>query len=711
MADKKEYEAKINISANADGVKPGVDQATKQLHKLNKVKNTQEKADTKAAVRIKALELNNRRSRNLAVPKEIRDLQRINKIKAEEVKLLSLKVREQNILERQRKKTELDEKQRARRTFGGGFKAGLSSRLGIGGGGGGGAGGLGGALGGALGGGAVAVTAMAAQALMSLLRMPLAAISSQYEAYQQYGQDLAKLAGYAGAGATKEDADTLRKGAAAQLGFTPSEVIQTMAAVSRATGSFKGTESALALSRLTGQSTQEVAGTFGALRQAGNTGFEEGGSANKQIVKALALGVYTGLEKARMPEFLQGVTDLTTAGAAREAGDVSSTNYARLLATLGATKASGMQGARGAAVARSLEEGFQAPGGGEEGQAMMLAAMGFGGGASYYEAKRAQQRGTAGDPNFVKKSMQFVNRAYGGPGEEANLAIEAMLGGRLSLDQIEEVQKAMASGKSQKEIDAMIREAGATELDVMKEIRDLLSGGDARDKVLLEQSKRSVGIQNENITAGDAMNESLEAIQDVFRDFIQKTLPAVETVLRNLANLLVDMRPVLESVAEAVNNVAEYLPHTGIGGTTASGEKRRGTRGVNPDEAHVSSTVDLASELINRDPSLSTEEAFRQAQQIEQNRAADAAGARTVYASTTGGSDFSVSSREQRGIEQAEIIARARGFGTLPEHQVDNRVDTNEELRMLFSYITAQGMAVPPEFTALVARYGGEGAP
>jgi hypothetical protein len=343
---------------------------------------------------------------------------------------------------------------------------------------------------------------------------------------------------------------------------------------------------------------------------------------------------------------------------------------------------------------------------------MMLAAMGFGGGASYYEAKRSQQRGTAGDPNFVKKSMQFVNRAYGGPGEEANLAIEAMLGGRLSLDQIEEVQKAMASGKSQKEIDAMIKEAGATELDVMKEIRDLLSGGDARDKVLLEQSKRSVGIQNENITAGDAMNESLEAIQDVFRDFIQKTLPAVETVLRNLANLLVDMRPVLESVAEAVNNVAEYLPHTGIGGTTASGEKRTGTRGINPDEANISAATDaLASELINRHPSVSREEAVRQAQQIQQNRAADAAGARTVYASTTGGSDFSVSSREQRGIEQAEIIARARGFGTLPEHQVDDRVNTNEELRALFAFMRGRELNLPPEFTALIARYGGEGAP
>ena len=706
MADKKEYEAKINITADAEGVKPGVDQAVKDMKKLHTATIKSATTELKTNKENQKINTQQTRERRKNTPRDIQDLRTKNKLIAEENKLIRARIKATKDQGR------IDEQKR-RRTFTGGFRAGFGSRLGIddsrdarpmrar----------IGGAMGGALGGGLLSLGGIGLSALTRLLSMPIQAIGQQYETYQQYGKGLSRLSGYAGAGATKEDVDKLRSGIGQQLGFSPEEVISTVGSVARATGSYKGTGTALGLSRLVGMGTEEVSGMYGAFRQAGNKDFTSGGDAFKQIVKAMSLGIYTGLEKARMPEFLQGVTELTTAGAAREAGDVSSTNYARLLATLGATKSSGMQGARGVAVAKALEEGFQAPGGGEEGQAMMLAAMGFGGGASYYEAKRAQQRGTAGDPNFVKKSMQFVNRAYGGPGEEANLAIEAMLGGRLSLEQIEKVQAAMASGKSQKEIDAMIKEAGATELDVLKEIRDLFKGGDSRNDQLLKVAKESSQTENTSIDIAAQYAEALQQMQVELQKFMKDTAPAIAKVLNSLANLLVDMRPVLQDVAEAVSAVTAYLPHTGIGGSTASGEKRRGTRGVDPEDAHVSSTVDLASELMNRDSTLTTQEAYRQAQQIEQNRAADAAGARTIYPSTTGGSDFSVSSREQRGIEQAEILARARGFGTLPEHQVDNRVDTNEELRMLFSYITAQGMNVPAEFTALVARYGGEGAP
>jgi hypothetical protein len=66
---------------------------------------------------------------------------------------------------------------------------------------------------------------------------------------------------------------------------------------------------------------------------------------------------------------------------------------------------------------------------------------------------------------------------------------------------------------------------------------------------------------------------------------------------------------------------------------------------------------------------------------------------------------------EALAISAAETAAKARGFGALPEHQLSGRVDTSEEIRALFAFMQGRDLNIPPEFTALIARYGGEGAP
>jgi hypothetical protein len=286
-----------------------------------------------------------------------------------------------------------------------------------------------------------------------------------------------------------------------------------------------------------------------------------------------------------------------------------------------------------------------------------------------------------------------------------------MLGGRLSLDQIEEVQKAMASGKSQKEIDAMIREAGATELDVMKEIRDLLSGGDARDKVLLEQSKRTVDIQNENITAGDALRKSLEKIQDVFRDFIQQALPGITSFVETAAKVLTELKPIMQNLADGINIIApvvQRMVEIGPSANQLAGAAAGASVGsmILPGVGTVAGAVIGAYNATDAAPENTETVVPRSSAQVPAASAAIAG----IYPSSANPllteRGMSVTAAEVRALAAAETTAKGSGFVN-----ADERIDTSEEIRALFAFMQGRELNIPPEFTALIARYGGEGAP
>jgi hypothetical protein len=285
---------------------------------------------------------------------------------------------------------------------------------------------------------------------------------------------------------------------------------------------------------------------FGALTQAGSKDFTAKGEGFRQIVKAIAAGMTTGLEKARMPEFLEGVTALTASAAGRTTGDVDSTTFARLLAQLGSTGKSGLIGARGVAVAKALEEGFSAPGGGEEGQALALSIMGFGRDKSWYEASRDLQLGSDGDPRFVQKMLSGVLEAYGGNKEEAVVAAEAMLGGRLTKAQLEGVYETMQAGGDPS---SLLREEMKSERDVLVDIRELLRGEDP----LLDAVSRAARLQNEQIKQGDKYKDALEKIQDILNKFVDDMMPTVARTLEGVANLLTELQPAMTALAGAIN--------------------------------------------------------------------------------------------------------------------------------------------------------------
>ena len=405
---------------------------------------------------------------------------------------------------------------------------------------------------------AMAAGAMAIKALATLVAMPFKAIGELQDQQRAYRQNLSSIAGYGGGGATMESTKAARK-YSAKLGYTPDEVIAATASQARATGSgsTKSVTDNLSISRLLTQSTGETAGMFGVQAQAGQ------GAAGQfnQIKRAIAAGMVTGLDKARLPEFLSGVSELTAAASGRAGGNVDSSNYAGLLATLGRSKQSGLQGARGASVLKSLESGFTSPGGGEEGQAMVMSAMGFGtgGGTSYYGAKKAMEQGSAGDSGFIKKVMDYTNKTYGNK-EEANLATQQMLGGSLTLDQIEKVQGAFAAGGSKKDMDAMIADMNKSELDVLRDIRALLG----HKNPLMTEAQSSSDIANQNLDASEKGYKALKDIQEVFRTFMLSIMPQINQVLVDLAGFMKENAGALKAVASAVNAVLEWA-HGGFG--------------------------------------------------------------------------------------------------------------------------------------------------
>lgn len=707
----------VNIKVKTEGADKATDdiasmgKASKKIHQQTMGQGKKELGTQQQSAKITKKE---REERKREIPRELRELREKNKLFDTE-----------NKIRREKLKLLANEERQRRRTFGGGFRGGMKDRLmptmpkdrgeaGQM---------LGSAVAGALANVLTGLAGAAIKMFTKLVSMPFQAIGAEYEAYRTHALSLKSLAGYGRGGATISSVDALRKGPGQALGYMPDEVVAAMSMTARATGSTKGTDAALTFSRLLGQDVGETTGMFGQLRQAGATDFTRKGDGFQQMVKAVAAGITTGLDRARLPEFLTGVMDLTTRAAGRTGGDVSSVPFSNLLATLGSTGASGLQGARGVAVARALEEGLTNPGGGEEGRAIALSAMGFGrngpgGGRSFYDATSALEQGTTeGNPQFIREMFEHVNATMGagaGGSEEANLALQQMLGGRLTLKQIEEVQKAFAEGKDPT---ALLEAATETERDVLVDIRTLLSGG---DDDLLHEARRQSGIANEQIDAGAQLRESLETMHDILRQFLLDTMPAVVRTLKMLADLMTEMKPVLKDLAKAMNDLTSWLRRkqdftTKVGERPAggvTGETRLATRGVPSTEGKTPAEIDygqltLAEEQfrvrMTTDPNLRPY--YTQLINQGEMTAPDTRrghGFRAMEGDPVASTAISTTRREDRLVQLADTLARGIGYT-----QSTGPTDTSGEVRAMLSFLLSQGLNMPPSVRAILDRTGG----
>ena len=310
-----------------------------------------------------------------------------------------------------------------------------------------------------------------------------------YRNYMQYHESLSPLVGLGGR--ANRDVHGAKGG---RLGYKLTDVAAAAKPMARATGTTSPAAMLHAM-RATAMGAGEVGDMFGAIRGGGDifsgtattmdargkTRRDDNrkGQGTKQFEKIMAAGMYSGLEKARLPEFFKGITSLMRAQGSRMAGDVSGLGFSKLGGAFGRfgeqNNLSGLQGARGMGLLGKVHQGIIAPGGGEAGKAFMQQAFGFGrpgGGASYYEAEKQREKGLAGPENFGKV-MGELTRQYG-TGQDAALKLRETFG--VSLDQAESLIKINESGEASKDklekVNEIMEESKSLEEQALKAMKN-----------------------------------------------------------------------------------------------------------------------------------------------------------------------------------------------------------------------------------------------
>ena len=357
-------------------------------------------------------------------------------------------------------------------------------------------------------------------------------VQAAYQQRTQYGEAYGQLAGLAGKGSSLAAFTQMKKGTAgstlrhqaADLGFAPSEMAGMAGGVARATGRLGGTDllTAMQFNRGTGM---DAAPIMGQLRQAGVGGGQNGSSAKmkQEMIRILAIGMETGLERARMPEFFEGISQLLGRRSSVAAGDVSSIEYARLFAQMQATGLSGLTGARGASLLGSLDTGIRQPGGGEAGQALALQAFGFGkpgGTATYTEALMRQEEGATA--RNVRAVLGEAERQYGG-GDAGMLALKEIF--NISLTQAKAMQDMVHGGSTNAAIDATLATKGGGDF-----------GAGTQMEVLGDVTKHLAHLSNRLVEMGELFKEPIERIQEKINNAVESTAPVIADALTFVAD-------------------------------------------------------------------------------------------------------------------------------------------------------------------------------
>lgn len=331
-----------------------------------------------------------------------------------------------------------------------------------------------------------------------------AAVAAQMRlGYGAYADYAGALGGLAGTGTTYKQMDTARH-AAVQYGYTPEQTAQQALAASIATGQGSSVTTAQMFSRATSLDVGQTTDFMGQLTRGGHGFGGQGGTSGKrEFQQVISLGFKSGIDEARLPEFIQSAGKVMTAQGARLAGDVSASDTARILQAFGATNAAGLQGARGGAVLSQLDASIANPGGGEAGQAIMLQAMGFGkpgGDTSYYEAIKMQEEGA--NPENMKRIFGEFGSQFGT--KEEILALKEVTG--ITATVLEKVRDAYQT------MEGPDRDA---------EVKKILEGSQSaedRAATSMEEvgfhTKRIAELQNRLVNVGDGIYHYIKSMQD-----------------------------------------------------------------------------------------------------------------------------------------------------------------------------------------------------
>lgn len=274
------------------------------------------------------------------------------------------------------------------------------------------------------------------------------------------------------------------EGKGGTLGYNIQERSELQNLAARATGA-DATKTMMAATRATGMEAGEATDLLTTLRQSGSQfGPQRGkqvGQGEKVFAKLLATANASELPKTLVPEFLKGVNTLVQRQQEATGGAVNAEGIAKLVGMFQKSGFVGAQGARGAKLLQTLDEGLKRPGGGEEGMAwarMMTSGYGMPGSkTSFISSEYERELGLFGKGDSGKRFGDVMGRLktmVPGEGKESNYTRSKVLqelAPSLTLRQGDLIQKIAASKgtweekqvKIQEQIDEDLKKNGTLE--------------------------------------------------------------------------------------------------------------------------------------------------------------------------------------------------------------------------------------------------------
>lgn len=323
-----------------------------------------------------------------------------------------------------------------------------------------------------------AIGTAAARAGMGLWNFFVGGVQAGYQNYVQYGQAKGRTAGLGSGRAINRG---ISGAMGSKLGFSKIDTASMVPSMGRATGELGPREMQQAM-RATGQGEGEVADVFSTIRRAGfdftGAGPKKQSAGGRQFQQLIAGGMASGLERARLPEYFQGVQKIADEQRNINTGVISIKDIAKQLTMLGQSGRPGMQGAAGVSILEKFNGALQRPGGGEFGENFIRQAMGFGkpgGNTSYYDAEKMREEGITGKAGAgnIQRIMTELRKQFG-TGHESNLALREVAG--TSLDQGEQLNKIYNGPGSTEEKLAKIEEVMKASEPIEKQSLDLMKG-------------------------------------------------------------------------------------------------------------------------------------------------------------------------------------------------------------------------------------------
>jgi hypothetical protein len=403
-------------------------------------------------------------------------------------------------------------------------------------------------------------------------------LQSGFGQYMGYGQAQFGLAGMGTPQGLQRGLRGARGIGGAGLGYGPTETVQQAAQVGRQTGSIGAVYRAQQLALAGGgMGVGEAAGIMGGFREAGmrfGLGREARTKADrrediriqreasKTMGSLIEGGMISGLDKAKLPEYLQSVSQVAEEVGGRQFGRVNlrgiGAGLSQLMGELGITPRRAM------GVSRQFDQMIRAPGAGEAGNALVMQAFGFGkpgGQTSYYDALKRQQRGYFGEGGrqnlqdvFGEVYRQYGVKGGGGKGpeqQEANIVLSQLSG--LTLDQVESLGEVLNSNKSQEE--------------KMKKIKEAMEKAEPIEKQALNESKKGfagikkhvAGIEGAMIGLGAKFAPEMLKFQKAQIDALQSMAPLVRSGMNLLVKHLPDLVMAIKGMTDILRNIgAEF---------------------------------------------------------------------------------------------------------------------------------------------------------